>query len=495
MLLGRKTDNNLLEQTNREESKLTYALIDNSTLTAVQRISGDVLTKSKDSVDTDIVALENYLQAILFYDRIVAVDDYIPAHRDSRISAFPNIEFLDKDTYNLAEIEVQAKDKADSLQPKIKGGEFVNEDFKKLIELLQTHIICTWDINSSVYHLNLKSLSDDPSEFNKYGNIAAAIFSELNDASELGQKTNGNVQLVDRFGRPIGTNYKVPGAKWGDKSGASSGEASEAIKAFVAALVWLANRSIFYSLSAKYLKADTFLYPIRQAYQQTYMSQTCNYGFDYVKNIVDHFSSTASEDLINIHKAGLVGATSTSLPMFSAWLAKETGDPSKIIESAYNIRDNPEFVESREQLREIRRLFDESEIAIANKAVLKIVTDFNKSSTNLRVKYGLKTRQGVPVTKLVHVYNTYAAVNGLPKAPAYNFKIKLPDFLYNLKKPRGFNAVYRNLTNDLSTVWSLGDARDILGSKVVQEKGARVYSPKQEQPRFSKAHSQFKSPM
>ncbi len=92
---------------------MTYALVDNSTLTAVQRISGDVITKSRDSVDTDIVALENYLQAILFYDRIVAVDDYIPVHRESRISSFPNIDFLNKDEFNLSEIEQQAKDKAD----------------------------------------------------------------------------------------------------------------------------------------------------------------------------------------------------------------------------------------------------------------------------------------------------------------------------------------------------------------------------------------------
>ncbi|MCX9458400.1 hypothetical protein IG604_21995, partial [Vibrio cholerae] len=147
---------------------MTYALIDNSTLTAVQRLSGGVLTKSKDSTDTDIVALENYLQAILFYDRIVAVDDYIPAHRDSRIAAFPDIDFLSKSDFNLVEIEQQAKEKADSIRPEIRGGEFANDDFKKLIELLQTHIICTWDISSSVYHLNLKSLSDGGDDFQKY---------------------------------------------------------------------------------------------------------------------------------------------------------------------------------------------------------------------------------------------------------------------------------------------------------------------------------------
>ena len=60
---------------------MTYALIDNSTLTAVQRIQGDVLTKSKDSIDADIVALENFVQAILFYDQIIAIDDYVPKCR------------------------------------------------------------------------------------------------------------------------------------------------------------------------------------------------------------------------------------------------------------------------------------------------------------------------------------------------------------------------------------------------------------------------------
>lgn len=244
---------------------MTYALIDNSTLTAVQRLTGQVLTKSKNSIDTDIVALENYIQAILFYDRLIAIDDYIPEYREARINSFPDITFLNKTDFNLDKIEATATQKANELQPKLKGGEFINDEFKKLIELLQIHIVCTWEIKSSVYHLTLKSLSDNDQEFNKYGNVAAAIFSELGDASETGNRTRGNIELIDRFGNFIRKGYKVPGAKWGD--GTSSGEASDVIKTFVASLIWLANRSIFYSLAAKYLQADTFLYPIRQAYQ------------------------------------------------------------------------------------------------------------------------------------------------------------------------------------------------------------------------------------
>lgn len=472
---------------------MTYALIDNATLTAVQRLTGKALTKSKDSVDTDIVAFENYIQAILFYDRLVAVDDYIPAHRDARIASFPDITFLNKKDFNLDEIEATATVKANELHPRLQGGEFVNEDFKKLIQLLQTHIVCTWDISSSVYHLSLKNLSDNHQEFEKYGNIAASIFAELGDASEAGRRTSGSVELIDRFGNPIGKNYRVPGAKWGD--GESSGEASGAIKAFVASLVWLANRSIFYSLTAKYLQADTFLYPIRQAYQQSYISQTCQYGFDYAKHIVEHFSTLLSTDLVDIHKGGLTVSTSTSLPVFSAWLAKETGDPTRIVQAAYNIRDNSEFVEAREKMREVRRLFDEHDISDANRAVSSIIQDIGKASNDIRIKYGLQTRQGVPVTKLIHVYNTYAALNSLPKVPASNFRVKVPEFFYNLKQPRGFRSVYRNLTHDLSTVWSLGEARDILGSRVAEDKSARVYSPKQEEPRYRNAHSSVKSPM
>jgi hypothetical protein len=53
-----------------------YALIDNATLTAVQRVSGQIRVKNSDTVNGDLVALENLVQAILFYDELVCVDNY-----------------------------------------------------------------------------------------------------------------------------------------------------------------------------------------------------------------------------------------------------------------------------------------------------------------------------------------------------------------------------------------------------------------------------------
>jgi hypothetical protein len=47
---------------------VTYALIDNATLTAVQRVMGQIIVKTPDTINGDLVALENLVQAILFYD-------------------------------------------------------------------------------------------------------------------------------------------------------------------------------------------------------------------------------------------------------------------------------------------------------------------------------------------------------------------------------------------------------------------------------------------
>lgn len=472
---------------------MAYALIDNATLTAVQRLTGEVATKSTDSVDTDIVALENVVQAILFYDDLIAIDDYIPAHREARVASFPFINFLDQGSYNLDKINETASEIALTLRPKIKGGEFANDEFKSLIDLLQTHIICTWDISSSVYFLTLKGLADSNSqEFSKYGNLAAAIFSELDDVKESGGKTSSRVELVDRYGKPIEHGYKIPGAKWGS---GETGGTTGAINAFVAALVWLANRSIYYSLAARYLNADTFLYPIRQAYQQHFISQRCGYGQDYTKTIVKKFSTNASSDLINIHSGGLSSATAIDLPVFSAWLAIETGDTRSIISSTLELRKNQEFIEAREQLRCIRNHLDNSDNASANKETAKIIKDFEKNSSAVKIKYGLSTRQGIPATRLIHVYNTFAALKGFPTLPDYDFKIPIPKFISNLKSQNGFCSIYRNLTDDLSTVWSLGKARDILGARVVEDRQALAYRPKSEAPIYKNSHSPFKSPM
>lgn len=472
---------------------MTSALVDNATLTAVQRITGQAPSRSLDSVDVDLVAFENYVQARLFYDDLIVVDDYIPKHRSARRSAFPNASFVGVEEYGLDKLAETANTEAQAIHPKIKGGDFANTEFRTLFELLQTHMVCTWDISSSVYHLNLKVLAaGGTQEFEKYGAVATAIFQELNEAGSAGKRVDGKVELVDRFGNPIRDGYTVPDARWGDgKTGAPAG----AIGAFVASLVWIANRAMFYTLAAAHLRADTFLYPIRQAYQQHYLSKTFKYDANFPKRVVNQLSATLSRDVSEVHAGGTLNAGSVDLPVFSAWLAQACGDPVAMLHALEDVRLQPEFVEARSQLSELRAVFDDGTLLDANKKAAKIAKALTKVSASMREKYSIKTQQGVPLTRLVTVYNTVAALNGLPPLPKIDVRVKLPQFLRDMKREVGFAAVYRNIMNDLATFGSLGSVRDVLGRRVQVDVNAVAYRPKPEDPRYRRSHSPFKSPM
>ncbi len=352
---------------------------------------------------------------------------------------------------------------------------------------------CTWDMASSIYHLTLKVLAARGSdEFDKYGAVATAIFQELGDARSTGQRVSNEVQLVDRFGNPIGKDYHVPGARWGDgKTGAPSG----AIGAFVASLLWVANRAMFYSLAAAHMRADSFLYPIRQAYQQHYLAQTFKYDVDFSKRLVTKLSSTLSKDILDVHNGGTVSAAALDLPVFSAWLAKSCGDPQAALHALEDIRMSRDFVEAREQLNELRSVYEEGSLAEGNKKLEKLRGQISKVSASMREKYSVNTAQGVPVTRLVTMYNAYAAMHGLPNLPEIDLKLPVPAFLRDIKRQVGFAAVYRNVLNDLATFGALGEVRDVLGRRVMIDKDAIPYSPKPEDPKYRRAHSYWKSPM
>lgn len=472
---------------------MASALLDNSTLTAVQRITGRVPSRSRDSVDVDLVAFENYVQARLFYDDLIVIDDYLPQHRKARRAEFPHLSYIGPDEYKLRELSAVADAASDSIHPKIQGGEFSNPEFKALFQLLQTHMVCTWDISSSVYHLTLKVLASSGSdEFQKYGAIATAMFQELGEAKSTGKYIRNKLELIDRFGKPIGDGYTVPDARWGN---GESGPPSGAIHAFTASLVWIANRAMYYTLAAAHLKADAFLYPIRQAYQQHYLAQTFKYDTDFPKRLVSQLSSTLSRDVAEVHNGGALSAGAIDLPVFSAWLANECGDPVAALHALEEIRLRKEFIEAREQVSELREVYNDGSIVDANKKIAKMTARIGKVSAVMREKYSIKTQQGVPLTRLVNVYNAFAVLKGLPPLPKIDLAMKVPQFLRDMKRKVGFAAVYRNVMNDLATFGTLGQTRTILGRRIKIDESAVAYSPKSEDPKYRHAHSRFKSPM
>ncbi len=394
---------------------MSYALLDNASLTAVQRLLGKIETRGKFSIDGDIVALEHVVEAILFYNEVACLDDYKPVYRESRRRDFPFIRFLDPSEFQLPAVEEVAAREAAKFKPIIRGGEFADTDFKAFFDQLRMHIVCTWDMASSVYYLTMKMLGQpDTEEFQKYTEISAAIFNELTDSQSAGAQWDKSVELFDARGRRIEQGYVIPDARW---AGGKTAGASMALEAFVAALNWLAQRTIYYSFAARHLHADTFLHPIRGNFQLHYMNKTGVFGYDFVHALIDALNVRASSVVADLVNRFTANALRLELPMFSASPVQRTGDVSQVIGAALELRNAPEFVDARHQLLQVREAYDEDNLAGAAKKATAIIKNVEKVFGELKRKYGANGGGKIPLTAVATVYNPIAKMTGWPPLP------------------------------------------------------------------------------
>lgn len=467
---------------------MSYALIDNATLTAVQRVTGLAPTRSADNLDIDLVALENFLQATLFYDELIVVDDYKNEFKEQRKKQFSSARFISPSDFNIPHISNLAKSHAERVHPQIEAGNLVNEEYLELFKKLKTQMICTWDVSSSVYYLTLKALGRmGDIETTKFSRLAASIFSEFTDASNSNGKPFRKVTLVDQYGDLIEDGYSVPHAK---SYNGETGGMTSSLKVFIASLNWLVNRTAFYTLLADYLKADTFLYPTRQSFQPYYLQKFLSINSNYSRDIVENLSSSIRKDFVAVKRKDHTFASSLSLPLFSAWVVDQVGDPRHILEKLHSIREEEHIKNARHKLREISNLLNEEGLEKANKERLKLENELKDVSIKLRAKYSIGTAQGIPVGNLIRVFNWLPT--GLPNLPAINFEI--PDYLGRIKKRKGFAFLYQDLSESLANVWSLGKIRDMLGSAVVYDL-KESYNTKSEDPKYRKAVTDWKAPM
>jgi hypothetical protein len=70
---------------------MTNAVIDNSTLSSVERVIGNISVRSAYDLSGDLAAFDAYLSVLLFYDNPVRIDDYKAEYSEARARAFPEI--------------------------------------------------------------------------------------------------------------------------------------------------------------------------------------------------------------------------------------------------------------------------------------------------------------------------------------------------------------------------------------------------------------------
>ena len=467
---------------------MTYALIDNATLTAAERVMGNIEVKNPDTINGDLAALENLTQAILFYDELVCIDDYKDEHKEKRKNEFNFIKFLSPTDYQLNAFSEIARAEVKRIRPEIRAGQFSDPDFGSLIEQLKLNMICTWDLRSSVYYLTMKMLGQpDSAEYEKYSKLSAAIYSELTDSSTTRGHWSEDVRLVGSDGQEISKEQMRRDASSNSRG---LGGTTRSLDIFIASLNWLAFKSIYYSITAKYLRADTFLHPIRHAYQIHWFKKAGVFGHDFTSKLIASLAAQTSNTLGEISDYGRNTAISLELPIFSAWLTSQSGNSKQIISSALELRNEQSLQEIRGLLSQIRIAFDENGLAPANKLIQKWDSSIQKATQDLKQKYGLKTDQGFQFSNLIKSYNAIAAFKGLPQFPEVDFKIPLPEFITN-NKSNSFSTLFKDISSDLTSIERLGSIRDMMASNFVIN-DEHYSPPKFELPEFSHISSDWK---
>lgn len=476
---------------------MRFALIDNSTLTGVQRLLGQIPIKNTLSIDMDILCLESLLEAILFYDIIAVIDDYKPAYRNNRKDAFPQLLSLDPDHISYTELLSNAKSITDGIIPRVVGGQFTDGDFKPFFDLLKMNVTFTWDMSSSIYFLTQKMLAGIGGlDLEKYSKLNTAIFFELADKrrSEHVGAANDKLFLVGSDGHAIDINTKSH--KLVDKDGKEReiGGLSDQASMYFAGLNWLAFRAILYTIAANSLGADLFLHPIRQSFQVNFLSKLHQEDTTIFKPLIDAMTDAANTSINRILSNTQPIVTKQPIPMFVAWFAQKVQDPHKYIEVAYNLRNEAPFNEARQKFIELESLAisDREKFVIESNKLLKEV---GQSLEVVCSKYGASTSQGASSSSLIKLWNLSSIITKLPNIPEFDFHIPQLESIKSILPLKGFRGVYRNVISDLTQVSRLGEYYNIAASRVTLDKEAGAFFEKTEDIRYRKYRSGWKIPM
>lgn len=469
------------------------AIIDNSTLTSVQRLLGDIVIKNKHTIDGDIQSFELLIQSILFYDELYYLNDYKDKFRDQRARKFSFLIGLDieEDQHNLLLTETSRL--CADIIPNIRKSKISDENFAPFFELLKMHNIFTWDLSSSVFYLTQKMLSNSNNsiDIDKYSKLNQIIFNELSDDTNK-PKAKGAI-IYDSKGEILSNKYNLF-----DKVGKIvDSEISTQTEQFFANLNWLAYRSIYYTLLTKEVGGSLILNPIRSSFQINYLSNITSSSDSVYKNIISALNKPTEQTLRAIHDISDPIIDTYQLPMFSVWLVNKTKNLDEALNLALHLKLTPEFITARERLTEIENLVDCGNNKKAIEQANKVRLDMLKIMERLCAKYYVSTPQGFAISPLISAYNLGATFSAgvLPNLPNLPGKISFLDKAKDFIPQKGFNSIYKSLVNDLICIGKLGQHHDLLTAQVKYHKDARYYNIKEEDKNFMNYKSWWKIPL
>lgn len=459
------------------------ALVDNSTLTAVQRLIGDIPVTSMFPVEGDVSAFDQYIQTLLFYDDVAVIDDYKEEFRAERRNRFKEAIFLNPSTIGYGELLAEAQAETEGTYLSITKGNVDSNPMGEFLASLDLHVSPAWYMQSSAWFLKLRLLAEE-SDVNlpKYGALMTAIFGQLNQNKRSGLRPNWTRSLEDSAGAPI---VNRP-SKGSDQLGPVNGD----VTAFAAGLNWIALRSALYFFSSLKLGSACVLHPIRHSYLAQYIVRkfATSVGPGVREGALDFVSSEASDALEASERILGQGGMELRIPFFAGWAVAKAGNPRAAYDHVLQIRGSKEAVTLRSRFREVEEIAATLDYSRLRTEAAKLRAAIDTDISMLKSRFG-----GSASADKVGM-----SVNLLTLAPTVS-TTSLSDRLKSLMPSKNRRAVtlLRNMTADLMNIPSLSEVADRFRLSRREEDRAEFFGslPKVEPKRFRRASSGWKRPL
>ncbi len=427
-------------------------LVDNATLSGVERLLGESKTLNLNNTENDILCLEKLITAILFSDQVISLDDYKEAYRSKRLKRFGFVDFLSVDPEVHARLSEDAAKFAQSMAFSFDGSKPAG-DVIGFFEALRLDPQLRWDVFVSSEYLTMSLLVRDTSNVRHETSMDSVFRNELSNANSVRDGVAFQTPVTVNGRTDIANIKDLVQAFKSDNSNYSGTATWSVLDRMVFGYGWVAERSHYYNAVAEREGADAFLAPLRDAF-----CESCSRieSKSQTESLFDALKSRSQETLAKIVDTSGRAKFALKLPFFTAYFISICESPRQCIELALQARDNSDFRVSRDILSNLHHLTGQDKYGEVN----RILGLLEQQCGTLLRKYGVSTQNEVP-------FSLSLGLSGI----SLSADLKL-NRLFAPYRNKPFARIFRNIAQDMLNVERLGGLYEKLCSTMKEHEEA-----------------------
>lgn len=459
---------------------MAAVIIDNSTLTAVQRLLGTATAPSSYDAHGDYSALENFLLHLLLYDDYYHIDDYKSEFREARAKDFTFIHPVPVQSFPYREVEKEAVELTEKLILDIRGGKQQPGLLMDFLHAMKLHVTCAWHMQSSNYFLTLKILADEPDDWEvryKYSPLTAMIFQQT---AGIGVAEIARPNLVSSTGDPVSE-----GSNEGNRQYVVDSE----LLWFAGALNWLSRRAAFHAKTASHFGVATCLHPIRHQFLARWSAgeNIIATSSSWRRNLGQFFGEAAGVAVNAINNDQESIEIGMNLPLLGVWAVGKTGSVGNAIAFILETAQKPMLIALRKHLAELDAIRSSGSVLRQKVGINRLRQAIEVELETLANRFGINTGVAPTVSlsaDLVPVPSVSIAVES-----------RLDRLRLKYGPARHLRALVRNVVTDVANFSELGRVRSLLLKHVNNSKAETIPALRVEERRFFGRASDWKKPM